>query len=193
MVRFGYRLRKYFTIDCLTASLADNIFSECVLDQMVAFLEAREQFNQKELAERTKQSGVIEKKIETVESRIKAVNPNAVLPTTEPPKKGAKPPAKKGKEVVQSPDEEEYLRLKEELETNQKAIEAYAEKLEKLPELKEKVLEWGKEGTVVDLLDRAGERKFMNVKKETQASEYLGDKNVYHLCRIIPPATPEGK
>lgn len=49
------------------------------------------------------------------------------------------------------------------------------------------------EGVIIDLLDSAGERKFMNVKKENQASEFLGDKNIYHLTRIKIPATPDGK
>lgn len=93
-----------------------------------------------------------------------------------------------------SPEEEELAKLKEELESNNKAIEAYNNKLKKIPEVRAKYTELSKtEGVTIDLLDSAGERKFMNVKKESQASEFLGDKNVYHLARVKMPTSPDGK
>lgn len=71
VVRFGYRQRRYFTIDCLTASLSDFIFADCLAEILRVFGVKEVQF-QKEIAERTKKIPIIQKKIETLDSKIKA-------------------------------------------------------------------------------------------------------------------------
>ena len=71
VVRFGYRQRRYFTINCLTASLADFIFLDCMAE-MVKLCDLKEAQFQKEIVERTKKGPLIQKKIETLDSKIKA-------------------------------------------------------------------------------------------------------------------------
>ena len=80
VVRFGYRLRKYFTIDCLTASLSDCIFKECMAF-VLKTLEQKEVVFQKEIGERTKKTPVLEKSIETLDSKIKAAHPVSSVET----------------------------------------------------------------------------------------------------------------
>lgn len=194
-VRFGYLQRRFFTIDSLTASLSDCIWANCVQD-VIKNLEVREAWINKEIAERVKKTPVLEKKLETLDAKIKASLPQAPVD----PKKGpapAKPPAatgKKGKDVQLSPEEEELAKLTSELESNKKAIETYQEKLKRIPEIKARFVDYSKmETVVVDLLDRGGERKFMNLKKDSKGNEFLGDKNIYHLARIKPAATADGR
>lgn len=74
VVRFGYRLRKYFTIDCLTASLSDCIFADC-LAEIIKVLGQKEVMFQKEINERNKKTPILEKSIETLDSKIKAAGP----------------------------------------------------------------------------------------------------------------------
>lgn len=100
---------------------------------------------------------------------------------------------KKGKEVPQALEEEELSRLKEEFEANNKTIEAYTLKINKLPDVKAKYSELLKtEGVIIDLLDSAGERKFLNLKRDHMVNEFLGDKSIYHLVQIKPSIVPEG-
>ena len=95
--------------------------------------------------------------------------------------------------MPQNPDEEELMKLQGEAEVTRKSIEAYTEKIKKIGDLRAKAEEWTKEGVVVELMDRGGERKYLNTKRDTKASEFLADKNVYHLARVKIAPTPDGK
>ncbi len=94
--------------------------------------------------------------------------------------------------MPQNADEEDLLKSSEELEVTKKAVDAYREKVKRIGELRLKVAEWGQEGAVIELLDRAGERKFLNTKRDSKALEFLGDKNVYHLARVKLALSPDG-
>lgn len=94
--------------------------------------------------------------------------------------------------MPQNADEEDLLKSSEELEVTKKAVEAYREKAKKIADIRLKVAEWSQEGAVVELLDRAGERKFLNTKRDSKALDFLGDKNVYHLARVKLAQTPDG-
>ena len=48
-----------------------------------------------------------------------------------------------------------------------------------------------KEEVYVELVDKAGERKFVKTKLDKQANEFLSDRGVYYLCTVKPDADEE--
>ena len=74
VVRFGYRMKKYYAIDCLGASLSDNMISECIEDIM-KMLSTKELTWNKEIVERTKKVQLIDKRILEIDTKIKTANP----------------------------------------------------------------------------------------------------------------------
>ena len=48
-----------------------------------------------------------------------------------------------------------------------------------------------KEEVYVELVDKAGERKFVKTKLDQQANEFLSDRGVYYLCAVKPDAEEE--
>ena len=73
VVKFGYRLRKYFTIDGLATSLSDCIFTDCIIE-MIKVLKLKENQFQKEITEIMKKNPIIQKKIEAIDLKIKIDN-----------------------------------------------------------------------------------------------------------------------
>ena len=72
LVYFGYRQYRIFAIDCLTASLMDNIWNFCHKD-MIKLLTSREDLHNKELINLQKKIIHHEKRIQDIEKAL--VNP----------------------------------------------------------------------------------------------------------------------
>jgi chromosome segregation ATPase len=197
VVRFGYKQHRFYNIESLTASLGDQMWLECVEDIITHVTEKRNDFMK--IEEETKIKILnLKIKIYNLEEKLKAeeeAEEEAVRSKLknkgDKKKKKAKP--KKGKNENLSPTEQELNDSKEELEKFEMWVEKYGEKLEKMSEILQKYN--GLQGNsefLVDLVDTAGERKYLTAKRDAQASEYLAQRGTYHLCNIVMMDEGEG-
>lgn len=201
LVCFGYKLFKYFAIDCLTASLADAIWIGCIKETLRVFAIKEDLFT-KEIQSYTKRLQVAEKKWETILAKEKKEEEAAAGkedPTKKAadkgPPKGKAPPPKKGVkpgDVQLTKSEQERLNTENELEICKSRTEKYKEKQVKLKEFKDKFdLQLTSTDTKIDIVDKLGERKFMNIKLDQIANTFLSDKGVYYLGKQIKDETGE--
>jgi len=95
------------------------------------------------------------------------------------------PPAKKGAkggpEVQLTKAEQERLNTETELEKCKAMGEKYTEKQLKLRDLRDKWTAYLDVTDVkIDIVDKLGERKYMNTKLDQIANTFLSDKGVYY-------------
>lgn len=136
LICFGYKLFKYYTIDCLTASLADAIWIGCVKETIKHF-NAREEIFTKEIQAYNKRLQVAEKKYEIIianEKRDELLNKDDATKGTAknaPPAKGKAAPAKKGAkgaEQTLSKQEQDKLNTENEIQKCKDMNEKYKQK-----------------------------------------------------------------
>jgi hypothetical protein len=70
LLLFGYKQNRIFTIDCLTASLIDCIWTNCFKD-MQKLMQTKEEIFNKELGNLQKKFSNLEKKLENVDKQLK--------------------------------------------------------------------------------------------------------------------------
>ena len=197
LVCFGYKLFKYYSIDCLTASLADAIWIGCIKETLKV-LGMKDDIFTKEISQYSKRLVVAEKKFEIIlakekqqedlqksmEDPNKKVDPKAKAPpkVAPPAKKGAKG----GPEVQLTKAEQERLNTETELEKCKAMGEKYTEKQLKLRDLRGKWTAYLDVTDVkIDIVDKLGERKYMNTKLDQIANTFLSDKGVYYQGKLF--------
>ncbi|EGR32639.1 hypothetical protein IMG5_076690 [Ichthyophthirius multifiliis] len=192
LVLFGYKQSRIFTIDCLTATLTDCIWQNCIKDTNKNILQKEEQHNkEKNLLQKKIQK--IEVKIEQIDKLIKDEEEKIDSNDKKKQEEKNKKVAKKGKDTVPSnPLEIEKQENQKELEKIKENIQKYDDKLEKLKIQKQKFQELEKnENIIVELFDKTGERKFIKTKNDTIANTFLTDKNTYILGYYLPTKEEE--
>ncbi len=191
LVLFGYRQSRIFTIDCLSASLIDAILDHSVKD-MLKLVSEKEAQHQEELTliEKT-HLAKIEKRLEEIKTKQKEKEehePGHPESQESVRQKEEKQKKEKGKGKNQAgqedldPLEAQRQELVKEQETLSSDLEKYKEKAEKCEEQRKRLQSLGE--VVVELVDSAGERKYVKTKAEQIANSYLADKGTYTLALV---------
>lgn len=192
LLLFGYKQSRIFTIDCLTATLMDCIWTNSLKDMQKTILQKEDILNRENNSIQKKISN-LEKKIEIIDKQIKDEETKKNLEIAKEEKKKpntkAAPPAKK-KIDTSNPLEKEKADLLTEMEKSKENSNKYVEKLTKLKVFKEKYANLASSNNIsLELVDKLGERKFIKGKLETIATSFLSDKGSYYLA--IAKENPE--